>query len=163
MINLNWSKKDLYFCHKETGIYMARDPIILWIKLFYNVSIRGDDSMYEDDDDDEQQHKKWLEKRSICRSKLYVMLKNDAKELEEVAKIASLLDVALAAKANATNTEDLASKTLKSDHPLLSILQVHGSTKKQSCLWGVCLKRGWRVDTNGSLTELLWEALEKFP
>jgi hypothetical protein len=49
----------------------------------------------------------WLEKKSIC-SFVCNAFKNDAKELEEVAKIASLLVVALA-KANATNTEDLVS------------------------------------------------------
>ncbi len=49
-----------------------------------------------------------LTEKKEAYAALYVMLKNDAKELDEVVKIASLLDVALA-KTNATNTEDLAS------------------------------------------------------
>jgi hypothetical protein len=49
-----------------------------------------------------------LTEKEEAYAALYVMLKNDAKELEEVVKIASLLDVALA-KTNATNTDDLAS------------------------------------------------------
>ncbi len=49
-----------------------------------------------------------LTEKKEAYAALYVMLKNDAKELDEVVKIASLLDVALA-KTNATNTDDLAS------------------------------------------------------
>jgi hypothetical protein len=49
-----------------------------------------------------------LEKEEAYAASYVKMLKNDAKELEEVAKIASVLDVALV-NTYATNTEDLAS------------------------------------------------------
>jgi hypothetical protein len=65
MINLNWSKKDLYFCLKETGIYMAIDPIILWIKLFYNVSIRGDGSMFQEMTEKKKKH---MQKQIVCNA-----------------------------------------------------------------------------------------------
>jgi len=49
----------------------------------------------------------WKKEEAYAAS--YVMLKNDAKELEEVAKIASLLDVGTGKGECYKHTEDLAS------------------------------------------------------